>query len=180
MGHDWIFWVMKFLHCRAILGHEWPFLVMKGHHGAVLGHFGAPRDLCKGSAVKTVAAWRQCREESYQKVRKVIENVCFSPMYFLTFYNFPQQFPHFFLLLPPFFLCHQSCSNIFPHSFPHFSSQFSSFFCITFLIFSHNFPHLPHSFPHFSSQRSTFFFTLFLISPHNFPHFSSFSSTLKI
>ena len=94
------------------------------------------------SAVKTVVAWRQCREESYQKVRKVIENVCFSPMYFLTFYNFPQQFPHFFLLLPPFFLCRQSCSNIFPHSFPHFSSQSSLFFLTFVLIFSHNFTNL--------------------------------------
>ena len=120
--------------------------------------------------MKTVAAWRQCREESYQKVRKVIENVCFSPMYFLTFYNFPRQFPNFlimffifFLLIPPFFLCCQSCSNISPHNiffynFPYFSSQLSSFF--------------PHNFPHFISQLSSFFHTTFVIFPHNFPHFS--------
>ena len=50
-GHEGIFWVMKFLHCRAILGHAWPFLVMKGHYGAVLGHFGAPMGLCKGTRV---------------------------------------------------------------------------------------------------------------------------------
>ena len=49
--HEGIFWVMKFLHCRAILGHEWPFLVMKGHYGAVLGHFGAPISICKGPRV---------------------------------------------------------------------------------------------------------------------------------
>ena len=30
-GQEGIFWVMKFLHCRAILGHEWPFMVMNGH-----------------------------------------------------------------------------------------------------------------------------------------------------
>ena len=30
-GHEGIFWVMKFLHCRAILGYEWPFLVIEGH-----------------------------------------------------------------------------------------------------------------------------------------------------
>ena len=28
-----------------------PFLVMKGHYGAVLGHFGAPMGLCKGTRV---------------------------------------------------------------------------------------------------------------------------------
>ena len=51
LGHGGIFWVMKFLHCRAILGQEWPFLVMKGHYGAALGHFGAPMGLCKGPRV---------------------------------------------------------------------------------------------------------------------------------
>ena len=50
-GHEGIFWVMKFLHCRAFLGHAWPFLVMKGHYGAVLGHFGALMGLCKGTRV---------------------------------------------------------------------------------------------------------------------------------
>ena len=51
------FWVMqghfglKFLHCRAILCHEWQFLVIKGHYGAVLGHFGTLKDLCKGPRV---------------------------------------------------------------------------------------------------------------------------------
>ena len=46
-----MFWVMKFLHCRAILCHEWQFLVIKGHYGAVLGHFGTLKDLCKGPRV---------------------------------------------------------------------------------------------------------------------------------
>ena len=51
LGHDGIFWVIKFLHWRAILGHEWPFWVMKGHFGAVLGNFGAPMGLWKGLRV---------------------------------------------------------------------------------------------------------------------------------
>ena len=117
------------------------------------------------SAVKTVAAWRQCREESYQKVRKVIKNVF--PHFLLlssTISSFLDNVLHFFLLIPPFFLCCQSCSNISPHNiffynFPHFSSQLSSFF--------------PHNFPHFISQLSSFFHTTFVIFPHNFSHFSS-------
>ena len=51
LGHEGIFWVMKFLHRTAILGHEWPFLIMKGHYGAVLGHFWAPMGICKGPRV---------------------------------------------------------------------------------------------------------------------------------
>ena len=42
-GQEGIFWVMKFLHCRAILGHEWPFMVMNGHfwsRRAIFGHKG--------------------------------------------------------------------------------------------------------------------------------------------
>ena len=50
-GHEGIFWVMKFLHCRAILCHEWQFLVIKGHYVAVLGHIGTLKDLCKGPRV---------------------------------------------------------------------------------------------------------------------------------
>ena len=51
LGHEGIFWVMKFLHWKAILGHEWPFWVIKGHFGAVLGYFGAPMGPLKGPRV---------------------------------------------------------------------------------------------------------------------------------
>ena len=44
------------------------------------------------SAVKIVAAWRQCREESYRKVRKVIEHVHIPSSFLLmTFPTFPQK-----------------------------------------------------------------------------------------
>ena len=130
------------------------------------------------SAVTTVAAWRQCREESYQKVRKVIENVCFSPMYFLTFYTFPQQFPNFLIMFFIFFYLYHHSSSVVKvaQTFP-----LITFFSITFLIFPHSIPHfflttfltLSHNFPHSSTQLLSFFLTTFLIFPHNFPHFSS-------
>ena len=64
-------------------------------HPPELTHLHPPKRHIS-SAVKTVAAWRQCREESYQKVRKGIENVCFSSFFLTSFLIFPHSFPHFF------------------------------------------------------------------------------------
>ena len=71
------------------------------------------KDEEQDSAVKTLAAWQQCCEESYRKVRKVMENAAYPKQYFfrlITFLMFPQtvliffidfltfsDFPHFFL-----------------------------------------------------------------------------------
>ena len=72
-----------------------------------------------------------------------------------TISSFLDNVLHFFLLIPPFFLCCQSCSNISPHNI----------FCITFLIF-------PHSFLHFSSQLSSVFLTTFSFFCTTFLFFS--------
>ena len=95
------------------------------------------------SAVKTVAAWRQCHEESYRKVRKVIEHVHIPSSFLLiTFPTFPQKVllsfvPQFF---PFIFLT-------FPNNFPHFFS----FFLRTGLTVLLTFHHCLYYFHHVSS-----------------------------
>ena len=95
------------------------------------------------SAVKTVAAWRQCREESYRKVRKVIEYVHIPSSFLLiTFPTFPQKV--LFSFVPQFF---PFTFLTFPNNFPHFSS----FFLRTGLTVLLTFHHFLYYFPHVSS-----------------------------
>ena len=117
--------------------------------------------LLLSSAVKTVAAWRQCREESYQKVRKVIEYVHIPSSFLLiTFPTFPQKV--LFSFVPQFF---PFTFLTFPNNFPHFFSFFLRTGLTVLLIFHH-------------ILFSSCFFIIFLISPHHFPNFSSHLSSL--
>ena len=112
-----------------------------------------------GSAVKTVAAWRQCREESYRKVRKVIEYVHIPSSFLLiTFPTFPQKV--LFSFVPQFF----------PSTFLTFP--------ITFLTFPQNWCHCSINFSSLFILFSSYFFITFLISPHHFHNFSSYLSSL--
>ena len=91
---------------------NWPFHTLSPC--SVILSLGGPTF----SAVKTLAAWRRCREESYRKMRKVIKNICFLHH---IFYNIPKF--NFFLSLA--------------YYFPPKISHFSSFHLLTFLTFPH-------------------------------------------
>ena len=109
------------------------------HSQVMLENVGCCKFLC--SAVKTVAAWRQCREESYRKVRKVIEYVHIPSSFLLiTFPTFPQKV--LFSFVPQF--CPFTFLT-FPNNFPHFSSFFlrtGLTVLLTFHPFLYYFPHV--------------------------------------